>query len=141
MPKITIIESPYAGDLVLNVQYARRALRDAIDRGETPFAGHLLYTQALNDQVPEERTAGMYLAEQLITILAAGIHAGTGTHIVCAVYDDLGISPGMKRGIEHAANVGAKVEFRKIADWPETKCLIPKNVIPITAEAVIGKSG
>lgn len=138
MPKITIIESPFAGDLVLNVQYARKALRDSINRGEVPFAGHLLYTQALNDEIPDERTTGMGLAEQLVSILAAGIHSGSGTDIVCAVYDDLGISSGMKQGIEHAAKVGAKIEFRKIADWPESKCTTPKNVTPISAEAAIG---
>jgi hypothetical protein len=33
-----IIESPYAGDVDMNVAYTRRAMRDALQRGESPIA-------------------------------------------------------------------------------------------------------
>lgn len=38
-----IVESPYAGDVIRNVEYARAAMRDCLQRGEAPFASHLLY--------------------------------------------------------------------------------------------------
>lgn len=56
-----IIESPYAGDIESNVEYARAAMRDSLKRGEAPIASHLLYTQPgiLRDEVPEERQLGI----------------------------------------------------------------------------------
>lgn len=57
-----IVESPYAGDIAANVEYAQRALRDCLARhGEAPIASHLLYTQphVLNDTIPEERSLGI----------------------------------------------------------------------------------
>jgi hypothetical protein len=58
---LVIIESPYAGDIEANVEYARAAMRDSLNRGEAPIASHLLYTQPgiLRDEVPEEREWGI----------------------------------------------------------------------------------
>lgn len=59
--KLVIIESPYAGDIEANVEYARAAMRDSIKRCEAPIASHLLYTQPgiLRDEVPDERQLGI----------------------------------------------------------------------------------
>lgn len=59
--KLVIIESPYAGDIRANVEYARACMRDALNRGEAPIASHLLYTQPgiLKDEIPEERQWGI----------------------------------------------------------------------------------
>lgn len=81
---LTIIESPYAGDVEANVTYARAAMLDSLKRGEYPVASHLLYTQMLNDNVPEER--------------ALGIQAGLEWRKVCdkaVFYVDRGWSSGM----------------------------------------------
>jgi hypothetical protein len=58
---LVILESPYAGEIEINLVYARAAMRDSLDRGEHPFASHLLYTQAgiLRDDDPEERARGI----------------------------------------------------------------------------------
>lgn len=104
--RLVILESPYAGDVEKNVEYARRCLRDSLLRGEAPIASHLLYTQpgVLNDADPGER--------------ALGIEAGLAWHdpetTVAVVYEDLGITAGMKQGIERAIGKGIPVEFRKI---------------------------
>ena len=42
--RFVIVESPYAGDVAANVEYARAAVADCLRRGEAPFASHLLYT-------------------------------------------------------------------------------------------------
>lgn len=105
-----IIESPYAGDIELNVRYARAAMRDSLARGEAPLASHLLFTQegVLRDDVPAERAEG----------IAAGLEWGKVAHLT-AVYTDLGISAGMKQGIESARKNGRMVELRKIPGWEQ----------------------
>lgn len=50
MRKKTILESPYSGDVDKNIDYAKKCLKDSLDRNECPFASHLLYTQVLNDK-------------------------------------------------------------------------------------------
>lgn len=64
---LVVIESPFAGDVELNLNYARMAMRDCIIRGETPLASHLLYTQLgiLDDQLPEERRLGIEMGFQM----------------------------------------------------------------------------
>ncbi len=97
-----IIESPYQGvDLDLNVEYARRCLQDSLDRGEAPFASHLLYTQVLDDTVKEQRRLGMSRA--LAWYEAADM---------IAVYMDRGISAGMRFGISYARQLGMPRENR-----------------------------
>ena len=102
---IVIVESPYAGDIVANVRYARAALRDCLLRGEAPFASHLLYTQegVLDDALPVERERGMLAGFEFRRIADATI-----------VYTDRGISAGMQRGIDHALASGQRVEFRSL---------------------------
>ena len=39
--KLVILESPYAGDVEANVEYARACVRDSLSRGEAPIASHL----------------------------------------------------------------------------------------------------
>jgi len=58
---LVIIESPYAGEVETNVEYARKAVKDSLSRGEWPLASHLLYTQSgiLDDNQPDERRLGI----------------------------------------------------------------------------------
>jgi len=103
--RLVILESPYAGDIDVNVEYARRALRDSLLRGEAPIASHLLYTQpgVLQDNVPEERMHGITAGLAWKRVAEASV-----------VYMDLGITQGMKYGIAEAENAGLPVEYRKI---------------------------
>jgi hypothetical protein len=59
--KKVLIESPYAGDVERNEKYARACMRDCFERGEAPFASHLLYTQpgVLDDTLHHERALGI----------------------------------------------------------------------------------
>ena len=52
--------SPYAGDVTLNIEKAKRYLRFAVDEGAIPFAPHLLYPQVLKDENPVERELGLF---------------------------------------------------------------------------------
>lgn len=109
---LVVVESPFAGKTPLeterNIRYARACLADCLQRGEYPFASHLLYTQTgvLKDNVPEERNLG----------IEAGLAWGE-----CAdktvVYQDLGISAGMESGIKRAEQYGRPVEYRYVVDF------------------------
>ncbi len=101
--KLVILESPYAGDVDKNVEYARLCLKDSLSRGEAPMASHLLYTQVLDDLIPEERDWG----------IAAGL-AFARAASATVVYTDLGISRGMQYGIDNAIYCGRPVEKRSI---------------------------
>lgn len=101
--KIVVIESPYAGDIEKNVEYARRAMLHCLQRGEAPYASHLLYTQVWDDTVPELRTAG----------IAAGIAYHAKADVI-AFYVDLGWSKGMLAAKEHAVRNGYTIEERTL---------------------------
>lgn len=105
--ELVIIESPWkaqnSSEQVRNSQYARMCLSDSIARGEAPFASHLIYTQVLNEEIPEERMAGIEI----------GLLWGKcATRTV--VYQDFGISAGMTIGIERAITDGREIEYRNI---------------------------
>lgn len=109
-PMVTVLlESPYAGNIVLNKRYARAAMHDCLTRfNEAPFASHLLYTQVgvLFDDVPDERALG----------IEAGLTIGARLEKT-VVYTDLGISPGMELGIQRARAAGRPVELRTVPGW------------------------
>ena len=110
--KLVILESPFAGDVEKNIEYARKCMRDCFMRGEFPFASHLLYTQKgiLNDNNPEERKLGIEAG------LKWGEHA-----LKTVVYTDLGISSGMEYGIKLAKEINRKIEFRTINYYGKQK--------------------
>lgn len=103
--RFVILESPYAGDVDANVEYARACMADCLSRGEAPFASHLLYTQpgVLDDQQPAEREAG----------IAAGLAIAERADAT-VVYTDRGMSQGMQAGIDDAAKHGRPVEYRSL---------------------------
>ena len=102
-----IIETPFrfqgTNDGMNKRQYMREALRDSLNRGEFPFGSHYIYPLVLNDNDPADRDLG--------------ISAGLAWHSVAdkmAVYEDLGISPGMIVGINNFIALGKHVEYRSI---------------------------
>jgi hypothetical protein len=114
-----VLESPYAGNVDLNVAYAKRCMLDCLQLGEAPYASHLLYTLPglLDDTVLEERDLGM----------AAGFLWGDFAART-VVYTDLGLSNGMQRGIERAKVAGRPVEYRMLMDWqPSSAVQFPRE--------------
>ena len=107
--KLVIIESPYAGDVVRNIVYARACVCDALFRNEAPFLSHLLYTQdgILRDRNSTERTHG----------INAGFAWGEKAELR-AFYIDYGMSSGMVLGKRHAEEIGQASEERRLS--PET---------------------
>lgn len=103
-----ILESPYAGDVELNIRYVRACMADCFECGDAPFPSHALYTQpgVLDDNDPEQRKLGM----------EAGFVWGERADAT-VVYIDLGISRGMREGIARAEAVGRPVEMRRLPGW------------------------
>lgn len=106
---IVVVESPYAGDLERNARYLDACLLDSLRRGEAPFASHGLYTRpgVLCDAHPAERQIG--------------IEAGFSFRRVASrtvLYEDLGISEGMRQGIADSIRTGVVIEYRKLGgEW------------------------
>lgn len=113
-----ILESPYAGGQYVpasniqaamavqkvvdeNIKYARACLHDCLNRGEAPFASHLLYTQVLDDEDKNERRQGIVAGQAWLSVVDAVV-----------VYQDFGISKGMREGIDAANAAGVPVEYR-----------------------------
>jgi hypothetical protein len=103
--RLVIVESPYAGDVEANTEYARKCVRDALGRGEAPIASHLLYTQPgiLDDNDPKERQQGIDAGLAWREVAQASV-----------VYTDRGISKGMEYGIAAAKAAGIPVEYRRL---------------------------
>ncbi len=105
------IESPYAGKdketVQKNIHYARAAMADCFKRKEAPYASHLLYTQddVLDDGIPEQRSLG----------IKAGFYWANLAD-VRVVYTDLGVSPGMQKGIDEAKLIGQEIEYRTLGN-------------------------
>jgi hypothetical protein len=100
--KLVILESPYAGDVERNIEYAKRCLCDSLNRGEAPIASHLLYTQVLSDDVEEERNLGINAG--LAWSLVADYHV---------FYIDYGMSRGMLKAFD-LVRASGRFQMRKI---------------------------
>ena len=102
---LVIIESPYAGDIKRNIEYARACVKDSLLRGEAPLASHLLYTQEgiLDDNIEEERLMG----------INAGL-AWLKTGAKHVFYVDYGYSKGMLFAKQFASENNISCEERKI---------------------------
>ena len=101
-----VIESPYAGNIFQrwrNRRYARKCMLDSLNRGEAPYASHLLYTQVLDDSKPLDRSRGIMAGQKWL----AGADA-------VAVYTDLGISKGMEAGINVAKELCKPIHYRSL---------------------------
>lgn len=98
-----MIESPYAGDVAANVAYLEECIRDSLARGEAPYASHGFFPGALDDNDPEQRALG----------IQAGFAWGECAE-VRVFYLDLGMSPGMVKGLAEAKRLGQQTEQRWI---------------------------
>ena len=107
-----VIESPYAADteegIDLNEAYAELAMHDClVNHNESPYASHLLYTRrfVLRDDVPADRKLG--------------IEAGFYWRDVAdksVFYKDLGMTKGMKKGIDDCVKKGTPSAVRTLPD-------------------------
>lgn len=105
--RLVILESPYRGrtpeETEANIQYAKACMLDALHRNESPLASHLLWPGILDDADAAERATG----------IVAGLAWGRVADAT-VVYQDRGISPGMRQGIYRATLEGRPIEYRSL---------------------------
>jgi hypothetical protein len=87
--------------------YAQQCLYDTIRRNETALAGHMLFTQVLNDDHEHDRALGLHHHLNYIRLLPLVMG-------VLAVYTNHGISEGMQVGINLASSLGVVVDYRTV---------------------------
>lgn len=117
--KRVILETPFRGDVVLNLRFARACLRDCLLRGEAPFAFHLLYPAVLNDDIQSDRDLG----------IRAGLEWGRVADAT-VVYTNLGTTPGMELGIAAAIDAQRPVVIRALPEGWETWPVYPTRWEP-----------
>ena len=106
--KRVVIESPYAGHIVMNEIYGELCMHDClVNYNETPYASHLLYTRkwVLRDDHPEERKLG--------------IDAGFYWRKVAEqtnFYVDLGTTQGMELGMNDCIDKKNLFNIRHLPD-------------------------
>lgn len=109
--KRVIVESPYFHIFRTHQwhyrHYLMRAMLDCLENGEAPFASHYIYTEILSDNIKDERRKGF----------AAGFAWMAKADLV-AVYQDWGVSAGMRKGIDEADRLGIQIAFREIGRFP-----------------------
>jgi len=89
--------SPYRGDVERNLVVARRAAREIVLAGDTVCAGHLLFPQFLDDDVAEEREAGLRAALSWLPLCDEVLVVGDRT------------TEGMRRELADARAIGLRV--------------------------------
>jgi hypothetical protein len=134
LPRV-IVESPFAGkgdsriaENLYNKAYLAACLYDCYKRGEAPMASHAIGPLALDDENTEHRELG----------IQAGF-AWRSAAEKTVVYIDLGMSRGMKYGIQHAIEIGCPIERRRLGPpWSEqATCPGCKEVLPGNLKAVL----
>lgn len=103
-----IIESPYSGDVARNKRYLQAAIRDCLRRGETPYASHQMLTDALDDNIPEQRELGISAGFAMRDLLVS-----QGATV--AFYIDHGMSSGMLRSNKTLPRTAA-ITFRILGE-------------------------
>lgn len=94
--------SPYKGDIETNTEAAKKYCRYINKRGSIPLCPHIYFTQFLNDDVPEERNAGM---EHALLWL------GACDKMYVFLDNNRTVSEGMQKEIEYANNKHTPIRF------------------------------
>jgi hypothetical protein len=118
-----VIESPYSGDIQLNIEYLKHCMHDSYYiKKEAPIASHLLYTRLPQSEIQNvESFCDGHVKDHPDSRHGRnhGIKCGFEWNVhadLVAVYKDEGISSGMKYGITRAENDNQPIEYRTLGD-------------------------
>ena len=100
------IISPYSGDVQRNTAFLHAIIKSILAEGHTPIAGHALYPQVLDDTDPEQRAQGIAAGQRLLAKCDA-----------VRVYDQLGMSAGMRADLEFCGANQVPFKFARLDGW------------------------
>lgn len=89
--KFAFVCSPFSGDVAGNLAYAKDCAKLTLTMGYVPLAPHMYYPQFLDDDNSYERELGLQLGRKAMLDCCC-----------CLVFEDNGISEGMKGDIAFA---------------------------------------
>jgi hypothetical protein len=118
---LCILESPYAGKISRNIEFAQNVCRSLVMEGFNPYASHLFFTRFLNDEDPEERSLGIQLGFEWAK------HAKV---VVFAVRPGEEMSKGMKLGLLQWTAMGKTIMRREYLQTGELQLSIPLEEAP-----------
>jgi hypothetical protein len=107
--RLVILESPFRSrdeaQARIFREYLEAAIKDSINRGESPYASHRIIPGALDDSIPAERD------QEIRAGYAWWKHAAA-----IVFYVDHGMSDGMHKALQRAKTMQLLIEMRKIND-------------------------
>ena len=103
--RLVVIESPYAGDVPANLAYLHQIIRECALRDDSPYASHLMLTEALDDLDTHERAVGIELGLRWRRAADARLF-----------YIDRGWSPGMLAAKALYVAEGLSFEIRVLGE-------------------------
>jgi hypothetical protein len=98
------IKSPYSGNKEKNLRYLNACIKDALYRGEAPFATDKMSLDIANDEDPYENRTWQEAALDWEAL---------ADYIV--VYMDLGITPEMSTSVKYHQAHGAQIIYRTLS--------------------------
>lgn len=99
--KRVFICSPFRGEIEDNVKRAKECCRSAIFADVVPIAPHIYFTQFLDDTACEERELGIACGLELLDLCDE-----------VWVYNENGITEGMREEIEYAKQKGIPLIYK-----------------------------
>lgn len=120
--RLVYIASPYAGNIKVNEDFARKACRYAMEQSCTPMAVHLLYPQILKDEIPAEREVGIRMGLRVLEacdeLWLCGDRMSAGMQAELEAAEQLGIHVRQvsRQEIEH----GIHFEEKKFEQTPSS---------------------
>lgn len=106
--KRVILESPFAGDFARNKVYLQLCICWCLAHDLAPFASHQMYTEALDDTNPAERTLG----------ITAGFAWWDAAEEIL-FFTDFGMSPGMWKAYERCVATQKPYSYIHLAEQPD----------------------
>lgn len=64
--RLIYVASPLRGEYEKNMAKARQYCKHVTDKGFIPYAPHLLFTQFMDDTIPEQRATGMAMGIEML---------------------------------------------------------------------------
>lgn len=105
--KLIYVCSPYSGHIEYNTLIAKILSRWVVGQGYIPITPHIYFTQFMNDAIPEHRDLAFEMNFDLMDLC---------DQMWIFIGSEQDISTGMQREIDHANEIGLKINYFNLSD-------------------------